>query len=184
MNKYKIALSLASKFHKGQKRKYNDEDYILHPIRVATILIPLYGIESIIVYAALLHDVIEDCNLSLEDIENIRTVFGEEVLVLIEEVTNISQTDEFLSKQNRKARKSADLDKIRGISRLGMNIKAADRIDNLLDMSNAPEGWMRKYLAESRELYNVISNNIHPMLRVKFISVIEKIDGELRGTNE
>ena len=63
--------------HKGQVRKYTGEPYITHPVHVASILTKYCpDVSSKMMCAALLHDVVEDCDVSLEDI---KTLFGEEI---------------------------------------------------------------------------------------------------------
>ena len=73
MGLYNKVLDFATKAHEGQKRKYSDEDYITHPIAVATI-VEEHGGDIEMILAALLHDVIEDTKYSARDI---RTQFGD-----------------------------------------------------------------------------------------------------------
>lgn len=61
------AISLANNLHKGQKRK-SGEDYIIHPIRVASSLLALKIVDEEVITTAILHDIIEDCNISKEDL--------------------------------------------------------------------------------------------------------------------
>ena len=80
------AYELADKAHEGQTRK-TGEPYIIHPLAVAYILAELeMDREGII--AALLHDVVEDTDYTLEDI---KMMFGEEVAFLVDGVTKLSQ---------------------------------------------------------------------------------------------
>ena len=80
------ALALASKAHKGQKRK-TGEPYIIHPVAVAEIIANL-KLDSRCISAALLHDVIEDSQYKHSDLQK---QFGDEVANLVEGVTKIQK---------------------------------------------------------------------------------------------
>ncbi len=80
------AYQMASKAHKGQKRR-SGEEYIIHPLSVAIILAELeLDKESII--AGILHDVVEDTDVTLEDV---RKEFGDEVALLVDGVTKLTK---------------------------------------------------------------------------------------------
>ena len=80
------AFALADKAHAPQKRA-SGEPYILHPLGVATILSELQIDRSTLV-SALLHDVVEDTEVTLEDVE---AEFGPEVAFLVDGVTKLNQ---------------------------------------------------------------------------------------------
>ena len=80
------AFNLADKAHAPQKRA-SGEPYILHPLAVATILANLQ-IDATTVIAALLHDVVEDTEYTLDQIEEL---FGHEVAFLVDGVTKLNQ---------------------------------------------------------------------------------------------
>lgn len=82
--KIKKALSLAIKYHDGQKRK-SGEPYVVHPICVACI-VAFYGGDEAMICSSLLHDVVED---TLCDLELIKTEFGEDVAILVDALTKI-----------------------------------------------------------------------------------------------
>ena len=80
------AFETARDAHKGQKRK-SGEPYIIHPVHVAIILANLeLDKESII--AGILHDVVEDTDMTLDDV---KAIFGEEVALLVDGVTKLTQ---------------------------------------------------------------------------------------------
>lgn len=79
------AFSLAKKAHAGTRRK-SGEPYIFHPLAVAQIAVSEVGLGPIAVISALLHDVVEDTDIS---IDQIRTIFGDRVAVIVDGVTKI-----------------------------------------------------------------------------------------------
>ncbi|MBR1792895.1 MAG: bifunctional (p)ppGpp synthetase/guanosine-3',5'-bis(diphosphate) 3'-pyrophosphohydrolase [Bacteroidales bacterium] len=79
------AFSLAKKSHSGTRRK-SGEPYIFHPLTVALIAVQEVGLGPIAVICALLHDVVEDTEVSLDDL---RELFGERVAVIVDGVTKI-----------------------------------------------------------------------------------------------
>ena len=78
----------ASSAHFGQKRR-SGEDYIIHPLNVAYILSNIHGDVSIIC-AALLHDTIEDCDVTKEELEE---KFNKEIANLVDGITKINKLD-------------------------------------------------------------------------------------------
>lgn len=123
------ALIFAVKKHTGQKRKGNGTPYILHPSRVATIV--YYAKKSsninLIMAICLLHDVVEDCDVTLAEIAR---RFGHHVAGCVDELT----TDKELCKQMGKAEYL--LSKMLKMSSYSLCVKLADRLDNLRDMSS------------------------------------------------
>lgn len=89
------AFDFAKKAHQGQKRK-SGEDYILHPVAVARILLEI-GMDAKTIAAALLHDVVEDTGVKIGEI---RENFGDDVAMLVNGVTNLGQID-FSAYSNR-----------------------------------------------------------------------------------
>ena len=128
------ALHFAADKHRDQKRKdVQASPYINHPIYVAQILSDIAGIDDVeVLCGAVLHDTVEDTETSLNDIE---LAFGLRVARIVEEVTD----DKSLAKQ---ARKQAQIDHARHISREGALVKVADKIANIRDVaSNPPADW-------------------------------------------
>ena len=83
-SKVREAYLFACKAHTGQKRKRSMQDYIIHPIEVHNCLKQFTDDEDILA-AALLHDTVEDCDVTFEDIYN---KFGGRVAALVGEVTD------------------------------------------------------------------------------------------------
>ena len=80
------AIQLACMAHEGQKR-YSGEEYVCHPLQVAIILVEL-GMDNETIQAAILHDVVEDTPVTLEDI---RKTFGGEIAALVDGVTKLNK---------------------------------------------------------------------------------------------
>jgi GTP diphosphokinase / guanosine-3',5'-bis(diphosphate) 3'-diphosphatase len=80
------AFNFARQAHKGVRR-LSGEPYIMHPIAVAQIACDEMGLGSTSICAALLHDVVEDTDYSVEDIENI---FGSKIAMIVDGLTKIS----------------------------------------------------------------------------------------------
>ena len=83
MSKIISAYEFAEKAHEGQKRT-SGEPYIVHPVSVAYILLEL-GMDTDTICAAMLHDVVEDTDATLEDIQK---KFGQDVACLVDGVTS------------------------------------------------------------------------------------------------
>ena len=114
----------------GQVRKYTGEPYHVHPIAVAE-LVREKTYDDEIVAAAFLHDVLEDVAPTMPQYgaETIRTEFGERVLSLVIELTDVF-TKENYPELNRKKRKSLEAERISKISESAKLIKRADLFDN------------------------------------------------------
>lgn len=116
------AIKFATKAHEGQVRKYTSEPYIVHPIAVATIVKTVPHSEDMVM-AAILHDVIEDCHVTKNEIE---TEFGQPVADLVWMLT-----DQCNGKDgNRRTRKEKEAIRIGGTTPKAKTIKIADCIHN------------------------------------------------------
>lgn len=145
------ALKFAAKAHGEQKRKYSEELYIEHPKRVATIVRTVAHSREMIA-AAFLHDVVEDTEVTLEEIEN---NFGKQVADLVDELT-----DEYMKVNyphlNRKKRKEKEVARQATISTEAKTIKLADVIDNTSDIVNNDKQFARRYVPEMEQLVKVL----------------------------
>lgn len=121
--------------HRDQRRSNcTAEPYANHPLRVASLLTEAGVTDPVVLSAALLHDVVEDTDVSLEEIE---AGFGGRVARIVGEVSD----DKSLPKQVRKQRQ---IEKAGRISREAKLVKLADKLDNLSDLLEAtPVGWGR-----------------------------------------
>ncbi len=140
--------------HKGQYR-FSQEEYYVHPLSVAIILARM-GMDSECVEAALLHDVIEDTEITHEDVEK---MFGASVANLVEGVTKLGKI-QFTSKeefQNENLRKMliAMNEDIRVII-----IKLADRLHNMRTLDAMNENKQREKSVETLEIFAPIAHRL------------------------
>lgn len=144
--------------HEGQKRKYSGIDYIIHPGRVAN-LVMLYGekINDGMIAAAWLHDVIEDCRKSdgtQYTYDDITDSFGWYVADIVAALTNPSK---YYQKLSRAERKAMDREHLRLCGHKVKLIKLADRLDNFRDVPD-DEDFKKLYADESYALLDVIKD--------------------------
>ena len=148
-----LAMHFATEAHGAQMRKYGGGRYIEHPISVMNRL-PSNATDATKA-AALLHDVVEDCGVTIETIE---AKFGPEVAKLVGELTDVSKPSE----GNRKVRKALDLRHTAEASRDAQTIKVCDLIDNSLSIIEAAkenkeaEAFLKVYMAEKKALLAVL----------------------------
>lgn len=156
------AIDIACAAHEGQFRKYSENvPYIVHPGRVASRVARLYESNEDMVCAAWLHDVVEDTQVTLAEIE---AACGAEVATLVDWLTNPSKG----SKKLRADRKSWDREHIAKAPAQAKMIKLADRADNLRDLLKAPLNFAELYHSESVALFDVLKGT-HPILEQEYI---------------
>lgn len=148
----KQALAFARKAHGEQKRKYKDELYVAHLIRVADIVKSVSHTPEMIA-AAYLHDVVEDTEIPLR---KVAMTFGKKVGLLVEELTD-EFTKEKYPNLNRRWRKKKETERIAKISWNAKTIKLADIIDNLPSISQNDPGFSKKYTPEMESLVDVLT---------------------------
>lgn len=151
------AIKFAKNAHLGQKRKFSGEDYYQHVYRVYETLTK-YTDNIDILCAALLHDVIEDCNIQTEQLE---VEFNLVVAAIVDELTNVYAKKNYpnLARKERKIQEAIRIGKISWSAKL---IKICDRIDNILDFKRSGQDC-EYYLEESRELLKVL-RGVNPAL--------------------
>ena len=108
--------------HSGQIRKYTGEDYIVHPMAVSK-MVKRHGGSKVQQAAALLHDVVEDTQYTLADIN---ANFGHEVTTLVQWLTDTSRPED----GNRAIRKEIDRKRLAEAPAEAQFIKLADMLDN------------------------------------------------------
>ena len=149
------AFDIAVDAHKEQRRK-SGEAYIFHPIAVAKIVASEIGLDSTSIAAALLHDVVEDTNYSLADVEQ---MFGETVARIVDGLTKISHlpTDKDISLQAENFRKMLLTlnDDVRVIL-----IKIADRLHNMRTLEVLSSEKQIKIASETLYIYSPIAHRI------------------------
>ena len=148
--------------HGNQKRKYTGEPYINHCVEVAGIVASVTKDEDVII-AAILHDTVEDTKVEFEDIHR---EFGGKVVLLVEEVTDVSKPED----GNRKVRKEIDRIHLSKASPDGKTIKLADLINNTETITKYDENFAKTYMKEKKELLKVlVEGNSELWLRAKKI---------------
>ena len=155
MDRIQQATVFATQAHAGQKRKYTGDDYIAHPIAVAELVRENGGTEDQII-AALLHDTIEDCEVSYGDV--IRA-FGKDVANLVLELTD-EFTTEMYPDDNRAQRKAWEATRLSQVSHEAKLIKLCDMIDNTSTIVEHDPGFARVYLGEKLALYSAMGLDV------------------------
>ncbi len=149
------AFELAVDAHKDQRRK-TGEPYIFHPISVAKIVANDIGLGAISIAAALLHDVVEDSEYTLNDIEQI---FGETIARIVNGLTKIAhlKKDKIPSLQAENYRKLLLTlnDDVRVIL-----IKIADRLHNMQTMDSMPPNKQVKIASETLFIYAPLAHRL------------------------
>ena len=151
----RLAFDTAVDAHKNQRRK-SGEPYVFHPISVAKIVADEIGLDSTSIASALLHDVIEDSNYTIEDINEI---FGETISKIVHGLTKISnlKKDNYNSIQSENFRKMLLTlnDDIRVII-----IKIADRLHNMKTLNSLPKYKREKIASETLFIYAPLAHRI------------------------
>ena len=149
------AFNFARQAHKGVRR-LSGEPYIMHPIAVARIAAEEMGLGSTSICAALLHDVVEDTDYTVEDIENI---FGPKIAQIVDGLTKISGGI-FGDKASAQAENFKKLllmmsDDIRVIL-----IKICDRLHNMRTLESQPANKQYKIAGETLYIYAPLANRL------------------------
>ena len=154
LSKIVAAYEVANQYHKGQKRE-SGQPYITHPIAVAYILIEL-GMDTDTICAALLHDVVEDTDCTLDVLQK---KFGSDVAMLVNGVTKLKKVETF-TKDEQKA------ENIRKIL-LAMSedirviiIKLADRLHNMRTLNYCRDEKRRNIAHETMNIYAPIAHRL------------------------
>jgi len=151
----RLAFDMAVEAHSEQRRK-SGEAYIFHPISVAKIVAQQIGLDATSICAALLHDVVEDTQFTLKDIERL---LGANVAKIVQGLTKIShlKKDKNISLQAENFRKMLLTlnDDVRVII-----IKIADRLHNMQTMDSMPEYKQVKIASETLYIYAPLAHRI------------------------
>ena len=150
------AVEFALTAHGDQKRKYTGEPYIVHPVAVARLVGRNGGTVNMIT-TALLHDVIEDCDVTYDDL--LRR-FGLDVAQMVCDLTEREQSG------SRAERKAEECKRLSLVCANSQTIKVADLIDNTKSIVEAGAGpkFAKVYLAEKIALLKTLSR-ADPTLR-------------------
>lgn len=136
------AAKFARNQHAGQKRKFSNEPYFVHPERVAAI-VRQFTNDNNMIAAAYLHDTVEDTGTTIGELDR---AFNSVVADLVDELTSKTfDTDKATYLTNKMAKMS---DK-------AFTIKLADRLQNVTSIldTNAPESFAKKYWIETNKIF-------------------------------
>lgn len=153
------AFEFANEAHKGVRRR-SGEPYILHPIAVAQIVVSSIGLGYKSICAALLHDVVEDTDYTVEDI---RDLFGDKIASLVEGLTKIKTV---LDNEDKAKQNSIQAENFKRIL-LTLNddvrvvlIKLADRLHNCRTIEFMPEYKRDKILSETMFIFIPLAHRL------------------------
>ncbi len=149
------AFKMANEAHKGTRRK-SGEPYIIHPLEVAVIVSQEIGLGVTSTVCAILHDVVEDTDISIEDIEN---AFGKKIASIVDGLTKISgvfdKESNSLQAENFRKMLLTLSDDVRVIF-----IKLADRLHNMRTLGSLTRKKQIKIAGETIYLYAPLAHRL------------------------
>lgn len=182
------AFNLANEAHKGVKRK-SGEPYILHPIAVAKIVSTEIGLGPKAIACALMHDVVEDTDYTIDDIERI---FDKKIASIIDGLTKIAEVfdaNSSLQAENFRKILLTLTDDIRVIL-----IKLADRLHNMRTLDSLPAAKQMKIAGETIYLYAPLAHRLglyttkteleDLSLKYRYPKIYEDIKTKIEGTEK
>lgn len=149
------AFNFANQAHKGIKRR-SGEPYIMHPLAVAQIVCSEIGLGSTSICAALLHDVVEDTDYTVEDIENI---FGHKIAQIVDGLTKISGGI-FGDRASAQAENFKKLLLTMSSDIRVILIKIADRLHNMRTLGSMLPNKQYKIAGETLYIYAPLANRL------------------------
>lgn len=141
------AAAFAAAAHQGQVRKYTGDPYITHCEAVARRVTERGGSDEMIA-AAWLHDTVEDCDVSHDDI---RQRFGANVADLVEQLTDVYTREDF-PQLNRQQRKARECERWKSASQEAIAIKLCDLIHNTRSILIHDPAFAKIYMREKADL--------------------------------
>ncbi len=154
VEKIERAYTLASNAHAEQKRA-TGEPYIIHPVAAAMITVQL-GMDTDTVVAALLHDVVEDTPVTLDEIKK---EFGPDVATMVDGVTKLSKI-KFVSKEEAQAENVRKMMIAMAKDVRVIIVKLADRLHNMRTISAKPIEKQRRTAHETMEIYAPLAHRL------------------------
>jgi GTP diphosphokinase / guanosine-3',5'-bis(diphosphate) 3'-diphosphatase len=161
VNRIREAYELAEEAHRGQQRA-SGEIFVTHAIEVATILAQ-FKLDTASIVAGLIHDVVEDTEYSLADLEQ---RFGSEVASIVDGVTKIGKV-RFGSHTERQAENYRKLLLSMAEDARVILIKLADRLHNMRTLEHVPTEKQQRVALETREIYAPLAHRLG-MAQVKW----------------
>jgi len=164
-NMFAQAVIMAFEAHKGQFRKESNLPFVIHPLRVSECILANWSSHpnlEVMRVAAVLHDTIEDTNITNEDIEK---KFGLVIANIVQEVT----AKEYPSSEEKQKKY---LEKLINASDEAKIIKISDISDNIMDIKNK-KGWLSFFKKSKKILSNIKLRN------EKYSVLFEKLKEDL-----
>jgi len=150
----RAAYAFSCEAHEGQKRKSGDP-YFIHPVSVAKIITDL-RLDVASVCAALLHDVVEDTQVSSEQLES---EFGSEVAFLVDGVTKLTKIN-FTSRQDRQAESFRKMVVAMARDIRVLVVKLCDRLDNMRTLQFMSADGQERIARETMDIYAPLANRL------------------------
>lgn len=150
-------LNLATKLHESQTRKESGVPYIFHPISIANAIQKLGIIDEVLISAALLHDTVEDCNITLEQLEqelHDLDIAFQDVKFIIKLVGELTRDE---SSKETKEQYLKDFSKK---SIKALLIKVLDRLDNIEDFAAFNPGYAPKYARKGIAIFEAFTDRL------------------------
>ncbi|MCI5793316.1 MAG: bifunctional (p)ppGpp synthetase/guanosine-3',5'-bis(diphosphate) 3'-pyrophosphohydrolase [Lachnospiraceae bacterium] len=151
----KKAYEVACRQHKDQKRK-SGEPYIIHPLNTAIIIAEI-EMDKEAICAALLHDVVEDTNMTLDEI---REMFGDHVALLVDGVTKLTQLSLDVDKIEIQAENLRKMFVAMAKDIRVVLIKLADRLHNLRTLQYQSKAKQIEKATETMEIYSPLAERL------------------------
>ncbi len=148
------AYKMAERGHKNQKRN-SGEPFVTHPLNVAEILIDL-GMDTESIVAAILHDLVEDTDYTLDDVSN---VFGNDIALLVDGVTKLGKIP-FSSIEEQQAENLRKMLLAMSKDIRVMIIKLSDRLHNMRTLDGLREQKRRDKALETMEVFAPIAHRL------------------------
>lgn len=154
MRKLEEAFSLSLSAHKHQRR-HSGESYIFHPLGVVKILLELQ-VDAVTLEAAILHDVVEDTDVTLDEIKE---RFGDEVAMLVDGVTKLTRI-EYKSKEEQKMESHRKMLLAMAKDLRVVVIKLADRLHNMRTLSYMNSDKQKDVARETLEIFAPLAHRL------------------------
>jgi guanosine-3',5'-bis(diphosphate) 3'-pyrophosphohydrolase len=162
--------------HGNQTRKYSKERYINHPVRVMKMCCE-YTQDLPVLAAALLHDVLEDTEVTRPELNKFLTSVMDIGVAAITHHIVVELTDVYIKADypllNRRTRRTKEAERLSGVSPEAQTIKYADVIDNVTDISRHDTDFALVYIRESKQLLQQMDRG-DPMLYQRAVHTVDE----------
>ncbi len=144
-----------AKLHHGDQKRLSGEDYIVHPVQVAYILSTL-GLDDATICAALMHDLLEDTDITLDDLKQ---DFSEEIAEMVNGVTKLGKIN-YVSAEEEQVENYRKMFLAMGKDIRVILIKLADRLHNMRTLKYLKRDRQIANAKETLELYAPLANRL------------------------